>query len=223
MRTWALFVGALLLFPSLATSQISLPRMDPEANTTGGLVALTWKVDSSTTDEDRYKLFLENTGENAIFYATNPHDVCGNRVPYVSRGQVDPSVVYMQWRVFEIVLELDCYTNETRIELKRLAPGEKAEQKIAIKWPLKETSPPYFTGHDSIVEKSEVKILRFAVSYFAEEEGLLDFLTSKPFGWFVKGHERLEKGVSQGKRFYEIQQFASVEIPVVQEIDPKNR
>jgi hypothetical protein len=142
--------------------------------------------------------------------------VRGASGPYISLDQGDSSVVNFEWRVFDsnIVLHLDCVVNETRVELKRLEPGKTVQETVLIKWPLTETEPPFLRRPFRKLERKNVKRLRFTVGYFAEEEGILDYLKRKPFGWFTKGIDSLEVGAFRGKRLYEVQKLVSLELDI---------
>lgn len=167
--------------------------------------------------ELQYTFELRNDGSKAVFYGTNPRQVDGVFTPYVSVDEKDSTLVNVQWRVFHpaIILVIENGgVNKAGIELKRLEPGETIRDTVFIKWPLAETVPPYLRRVYKKVEQGTIKRLRFTVGYFEEEEGILEFLTRKPFGWFIKGHERLDTGVFKGKEFYEIQKLVSLEVSI---------
>lgn len=208
-------IGVILFVSSIAMGQINA-QIGPGPNKADGKAILSVDLSKSKKKELRYSLKLRNDVPRAIYYSTTPQDVCGNYGPYVSLDQDNRSVVDIQWRVFhrDIVRSLDCYTNETRVELKRLEPRKTIEVTVSIKWPLSETVPPYLSRRYPNLERSDVKLIRFAIGYFDEEQGILDLLTKKPFGWFTKGDDSLEKVVFQGKRLYEIQQFVSLEVSI---------
>ena len=125
----------------------------------------------------------------------------------------------IQWRVFhpDIVMHIENGgVNKTGIELKRLEPGKTVREAVSIKWPLPETVPPYLSMVYRKVERRDVKRLRFTVGYFEEEEGIVEFLTRKRFGWFIGGYESLETGIFLRKRLYEIQKLVSVEVSITE-------
>jgi hypothetical protein len=74
--------------------------------------------------------------------------------------------------------------------------------------------PPNLSKVHRKIESKNVSRIRFAVGYFHAEEGMNEFLTRKPFGWFIKGNEVLEVGVNQGKRLFEIQKLTSAEVVI---------
>jgi len=186
-------------------------------NKVDGEVVLSVDLNRSKKKELRYTLSLRNDRPKAIYYSANPQEVCGAYGPFVSLNTENSLVVEIQWRVFhrDIVMAADCYTNNTRVELKRLEPGKWIEETVSIRWPLSETVPPLLSRvHRNVIDRKKVKRIRFTVGYFEEEEGILKLLTQKPFGWFTKGDDLLEVGVFRGKRFYEIQQLVSSEVSI---------
>jgi hypothetical protein len=162
----------------------------------------------------QYTIELLNDGPRSIIYASNPQQAFGAFGPYISLDQRDKTVVEIQSRVFprEIVQAILTYSNQTRVELKRLEPGKTAKETVSIKWPLSETVPPNPSTVYRKIDRKDVKKFRFSIGYFEAEDGLVDFLKRKPFGWFIKGNELLETGVYQGKFTSEIQKLASLEV-----------
>jgi hypothetical protein len=188
-------------------------------NKVGGEVVLSVDLIKSKKKEVLYILRLRNNGPEGLFHSTHPRHGCGGSGPYVSLDRIDGSIVDIQWRVFDrdIVQSIACYKNNTGTELKRLDPGKDAEESVAIKWPLSETVPPYLSRvHERKIIRQNVKHLRFTVGYFVEEEGILEFLARKSFGWFIQGDESLETGVFRRKRLYEIQKLVSAEIALTE-------
>lgn len=182
----------------------------------GGLVLL-FELRSSNKRDLQYAFELRNEGSKAVFYSADPRDVVGTKTPYVSIDENDKSLLNVQWRVFDrdIVWRIENGgVNKTGIELKRLEPGGIARSKLSIKWPLEETSPPSLSVYQKKIDRSTVKRIRFTIGYFEEEEGILEFLKRKPFGWFITGTESLDTGIPRGKRFYEIQKLVSSEVSI---------
>lgn len=185
-------------------------------------VILSVQLLESKKCEINYVIELRNNSPAAIFYPAKTQQVDGEYGPYVSLDNNDDSVVNLQWRVFhrDIVLSIESFSNDTGVELKRLGPGESVQETASIKWPLIETVPPILKkALRNRIDRKNVKGFRFTVGYFEEDEGILEFLTRKPFGWFIKGHETLYTGVFRGKRFYEIQRLLSTEVTMPENND----
>jgi hypothetical protein len=185
-----------------------------ENSKTNGQVRLAATLLKSKQKELRYDLEIKNDGSNAVYYSTNPQDVCGNYGPYVSLDKQDSSVEILEWRIFDhdTVLAFDCTVNKTRVELRRLEPDKTVETVVTIHWPRTESAPPVLGQSVPPIERRNVKHLRFSVSYFDEEEGILDVLQHKRQGPYLNGTEFFEKGEFKGKWLSQVQKFASVEV-----------
>lgn len=184
-------------------------------------VILTVQLLEFNSREINYVIELRNNSPVAIFYPAKTQQVDGAYGPYVSLDKSNDGVVDMQWRVFhrEIVFSVERFSNDTGVELKRLEPGESVHATVSIKWPILETVPPISRKFLCMsIDRRIVKRIRFTIGYFEEEEGILEFLRRKPFGWYIKGHELLYTGNSRGKRLHEIQRLISTVVTFPEDI-----
>ncbi|MCW5956475.1 MAG: hypothetical protein KIT61_07805 [Pyrinomonadaceae bacterium] len=194
----------------------SYPQTAPNIRNAEGNLALSFELLRSTKEHIKFVFELRNGGSKAVLYSTNPQQAGGDLGPYFSTDENDASVVNVQWRVFQrdIVLRAENGgVNKVGVELKRLEPGQTVKGTLSLKWPVVETSPPLLTTiHAKTFDRKDVKRFRFTVGYFDVEEGILELLTRKQFGWFVAGYESLETGGFRGKRLHEIQKLVSFEV-----------
>ncbi|MGB7069152.1 MAG: hypothetical protein WBD22_06630 [Pyrinomonadaceae bacterium] len=178
----------------------------------GQQVLLLGKILDLNDQKLRFSLTLRNEGTENIFFSSNPQRLKGEYGPYISIDVNDRSVVNIEWRVFEPI-SLAAYSDETGVELKKLGPNESVSETITLNWPLQETVPPIDLHFKcKRIDRKDLKQIRLTVGYFVENDGILDFLSRKPFGWFIKGRETLYSGAFKGKTFLEIQELVSDEI-----------
>ena len=205
-------VVVFLIFAGKVFAQGTTPLPD-----SGDSVILTAKLIKSDKKALKYISEIRNEGKKAIYYCSNPQRLNGEYGYYILRDQNDGAVVEIQSRVFnrDIVWAIPSYANHTGVELKRLEAGKTAQLELIIKWPLLETAPPIlFRSSKRLLDRKDIKHIRFTVGYFDEEDGLSKLLKGKTFGPFTKGDDELEVGTFGAKRLYEIQRLASTEISV---------
>lgn len=173
-------------------------------------------------DENEFKIhyILENKSGDSIYVATNPIRESGELGYYLLLDETDNSILKISSRVYPEPPYF-LYSDSRRVELKKLKSGERYSESILIKLPTKETTPPYYgralTNKKIIPEK--IKQIELAIGYFVEEEGIVEFLQRKPFGWYVKGQEAISVGNYKDKSFLEIQNLTTVKIPVIENKD----
>jgi hypothetical protein len=209
-------VGVIIVFIFSAAFAAG-PEIAPSTNGVDAELVLSLELTSSTKKELQYAFELRNKGSRAAFYSANPHQVDGVIAPYISVDENDRSRVNVEWRVFDrdIVPRLENGgVNKTGVELKRLEPGAVVSETVSIKWPLEQTVPPLLDKPYQKLERRNVKRIRLTVGYFEEEEGILEFLSRKPFGWHIKGFETLEMGAHKRQPFFKIQKLLSWEVNI---------
>lgn len=161
----------------------------------------------------KLKFTLENNSNENVYIATDPVQVSGQKGYYLLIDKIDRSLVKISSRVYPSPPYFPIIDARS-VLLKKLSPGEKYGGTIFIKFPAKETDPPYYgerATKGKIISKM-INRIELTIGYFVEEEGILDFLKRKPFGWYVKGQETLYSGKNKGKSFLEIQNLVSLEM-----------
>lgn len=182
-------------------------------------VELTSSVVKLPKDALKIEIKLLNRSDRPIYIATNPVQI--DRTPgyYISVDQTEPTTIFVSSRVFAR-LRYSPYTVDTSVKLKKLLPTEEVSCSITLESSLLETVPPIDLPLDKKkIDLGKVKLIKLQVAYFPEEKGLVDFLKSKPFGWFIDGSEKLATGKLAGKRLYEVQQLATNNIKLETKTD----
>lgn len=233
MKEKYLFTGLLLILFVFLTQSKSQDLS--VSNKSESKVVLEVKTDKLSKTEWQFKVKIQNNNDKIIYLTTEPTQVNSEKGQYLSLDKKDNSILKIETRVFPPPF-VDYYSNDTRVKLIKLSPNEIYTENINLKFPLRETSPPNGTLSeefwtkaknktltDEEAEKSvegyspfgkkinqkEIKLIIISYGYFIEDDGITDFLKRKPFGWFIKGNERIFTGDSKGKDFIEIQNITT--------------
>ena len=154
----------------------------------------------------RIEFSLENKSGGRIYFAAHPKKISGAFGYYLALDETDKSVLKIESRVYSTP-PYYLYVDNRGVELKTLDSGQTYNETVTLNFPAKETDPPSYEGtswNETIVLE-KIKEVRFTIGYFAEEEGIIDFLQSKTFGWHIQGEETFSKGDYKDKSFLEIQ------------------
>jgi hypothetical protein len=177
-------------------------------------VIISGTIQKFDKNELKIDFISENNSGEDVFIATNPRQINGEFGFYLSLDESDNSLLKISSRIYPAPLYYAPYSNGTTVELAELRTGEKLKKTIQIKLPTKETMPPY--DGDSYKKKTinakKIKRIELSIGYFFEDEGMLDFLKTKRFGWFINGNESFFSGVNKGTTFLQIQKLATVTI-----------
>ncbi|MDQ3748917.1 MAG: hypothetical protein M3367_07890 [Acidobacteriota bacterium] len=200
-------------------------------------ILITAKPTKLTKNEWQFEVNIQNKNQKAIYLATEPTQVNGEKGQYLLLDRKDKSLLNVSTRVFSLPI-IDYYSNETRIKLIKLQPNEIYAKNISLKFPTTETAPPRDTIPDDLlpeiknkvqnknftdedfrnlgfnilgkkINSEKIKSVIISYGYFIEEQGIVDFLKRKPMGWFIKGNEKIFVGNFREKQFYEVQNIVS--------------
>ena len=208
-QTFQLKVIFTFVFLILGGLEFSFGQVEPQSNLSK--VELTGKAIKLGKNEWECEFNLENKGNNTIYFAANPTQTNNERGYYVSFDIASKTVTFSS-RIFQPSL-YSPYSDDTSVELKKLNKGEIFNGKIFLKFPLKETIPPIDNPYKiKDIAKSKIKKIELTIGYFGEEEGVIDFLKVKPFGWYINGNETFFSGKYKGKPFFEIQKLVNTNI-----------
>lgn len=124
------------------------------------------------------------------------------------------------------------YSNATRVILKEVKPNETFSEVILLKFPLKETDPPFNHYSDELWTKiinkthtdedfkssgkkthpfgkriipEEIETIIVSYGYFFEEPGIIDLIRRKYLSGAVNGSDRPSIGDFKEKSLFEIQ------------------
>jgi hypothetical protein len=204
----------ILMFSLTTYSQSNSSIQTSETNSEARIIL---RVNVLRFEKKEWELEFEikNNGDKNIYLATNPTQLGGESGYYISTNEDSNSTINISAQVYSPPI-LDYYSNKTRVELRKLSANETFNERICLKFPIKETTPPYI---DPFKKKkifpSKIKKIIISIGYFEEEQGIKDFLNTKLSGWYINGLESLFSGKYKDKRFYEIQQAVSTSIDVV--------
>lgn len=163
----------------------------------------------------QFEFTLENKSSENIYFANSPIQITGEQGYYISVDETGDYTIKVSSRVYLLSPYYSPPSNDTSVILRKLDMGEKFSEKISLSFPLKETIPPNNDPYKikKIIPK-KIKKIEISIGYFFEDEGLLDFLKTKPQGWYINGIETFFSGQYIGKRLYEIQQVVSADIKI---------
>jgi len=180
-------------------------------------IILTGKILKYDKNELKLEFNLENKSDKSIYVTTNPNQQNAQLGYYHLLNETDNSVMQISSRVYPHCITGSCpYTDDTRVKLTKLKSGESFSDNVHIKFPVKETIPPNGDPYkNKKIIPQKVKQIEISIGYFFEEQGILDFLKVKPFGWYINGNAKVFSGANKDKLFLEIQNLASINIPFV--------
>ena len=178
-------------------------------------IQLTGNVLKFNSKELKLKYEIANNSGDNIFITINPTQVNGRKEYYLSMDTDNLSRIKISSRAYTRPFYFESYADNCSVELKKLAAGEKYNEIISIKFPAKESDPPYSRPiKEEKITSKKIKEIGLTIGYFVEEEGIVEFLTRKPFGWYISGGTKLEIGKNKGKSFLELQNLVSFRIQV---------
>src|SRR5688572_16373896 len=127
--------GAILTVICFAGVSSVIAQTDPALDILGRQLILDIKVSTQTNTEHRYTITLRNNGTKTIYYCANPQQADGTYGTYVLLDKEKKSAVLIESRVFDrqIIESINIYSNETRVELKKLEPGKTTSESLTLK------------------------------------------------------------------------------------------
>lgn len=185
----------------------------------------------TTKNEWQFEVKIQNKLEKSIYLATEPTQVYGTKGHYLQFEDNADSLLKISSRVFPMP-SVYYYSNSTRVILKEIKPAEIFSEIILLKFPLKETDPPFNHFSDDqwtkIINKTdtdedfkssgkkrhpfgkriipeEIKTVVVSYGYFFEEPGIIDLIRRKYLFGAVNGSDRPFIGDFKEKSLFEIQ------------------
>ena len=154
-----------------------------------------------------FELRTQNSGNQAVFIMTEAVRSNGSRGAYLTLNPQDPSILDIGIQFYSVP-GYSIYANQTRVTLKRLAPGTSHVERIIVPFSAHETSPPYKGLEYQSFDRSKLHAVRAAVGMLPDDEGIRDFLRRKEgIGPYASGLELVVNGRLKGKSLYEIQEI----------------
>ena len=201
--TFLAIIFALFLIPCLAQTD----KSD---------LVLTGEIINFNKKELSLRYRLKNRSNEVIYISINPKQVNGEPGYYLTLDNTDNSLLRISSRVYQVSNWTHPNPYKMGVELKILKPSETYDERVFIKIPSRESS--IYDGsvprNKRIITSKKIKKVELEIGYFIEDEGILNFLERKPFGWFIQGEETISKGKNKDKSFLEIQNLATFNISI---------
>lgn len=201
------FKTMLIMFFAVVTGygQIVAPSASKEPICDEKEICLTLQSFNLVETKLEFEYELRNSGDGAVYVATHPVQVSGERGYYISMSSSDSSLLRIESRIFAPP-DPSPYSNKTRVELRRLERGDVYRDRVVLMLPMRETFPPLEAiALARKISYKDIKSVNLTLGYFVDEPHIATLLKGKPQGWFIRGHET----VSNTKRFFQIQRLIS--------------
>jgi hypothetical protein len=151
-----------------------------------------------------FEVTVSNKGTAPVYAMTNPQRADRSAGPYFIADENDPALLRCEVKTFpDPTYEL--YFNGTRVELKRLRPGEDNREAFSVALPLMRTVPPY--GNEPsrpTVFENRFRRTQATVGILPASEGL-DKLFEKLGTHSVHGLEPISPDEAKSPRIFEAQ------------------
>ena len=173
-------------------------------------------VKTLNKDELTLGFDLENKSDKNVLIATNPTQLNDKQGYYLFLNKTDSSILEVSSSVYpKYPWESYSYSNDIRVELKQLKPGEKYSDQVVITFPTRETIPPYYDPFpkNKKILPAEIKQIKLIIGYFMEDGNTAKFTNIQPSGWYVRGETKLPTRNNTDTTFFEIQKLATINIP----------
>lgn len=149
---------------------------------------------------------LVNISDHDVYITTDPVQLFGNRGYYLFPDKADNSILNISSCLFPMP-PFYPYANKTSVVLKKLKSGEQRTDKLILKFPTKETSPPYDRPSLNI-SLPRLKRIKLSVGYVTGK-GAEELLGSR-----VKGDEALLTEDNKSETLFSIQRVSSFELTI---------
>ena len=164
------------------------------------------KLLQSRSDGWEFELAVSNEGKLAVYLMTDPTQTDGTKGPYLYLDEDDSSTLKISSRVYPPPCFFDLYKNAAGVKLMRLEASSNHVERFSVKFPLRETMPPYgISPERKQIDPGSIEYIVASIGILPDEEGIKELLQKKPAGPFVNGLERVNSGAFKGKYLIETQ------------------
>jgi hypothetical protein len=207
----AILIVIAIAFSEGLAIRSTIPR---SSNSKGEMEKIEVKLEllQATADRWDFKVTVQNTGNQSVFVMTNPDQANGTKGWYVSLDEKNHSILEISSRVYPHPPYFLMH-NGSGVMLKQLSPKEAHSEQVSIKFPIKETMPPYGTEVERMaIDHKSIKFARAVVGLAQDEEGIREVFEHKVVPGSVTGFEQITKGSFKGKRLIDLQTVAFSEM-----------
>jgi hypothetical protein len=183
-----MFLGALLLLSALAVSggedtkaysQLINCRSDMVAPDAGRNMKVELRLVEARTNMWEFEVRAANEGPAAMFIMVDPSRSDRSKGFYFNLGESDPSVLRVSSQLY-YPPNPSLYVDYTGVKLIRLDANATYTGRIAIKFPLKETVPPYNESLERrTMDQTKVKFVEASIGFLPDEEGIRSLIQAK--------------------------------------------
>ena len=166
------------------------------------------KLLKAQRDSIKLEVGIHNVGGSPMWIMTGPIRSDGSKGFYLGISETDQALLELSAKLYYGPIHYDLRTNSAGVKLISLGPGQKKSTTYSIKFPLKETMPPYGDKFERrIIDLTHLKYIRACIGTFTDSNGIREVGKRKYSPYHVNGLESIEIAPQKNAYLFEAQKI----------------